>query len=174
MSQVGAVTLEDFIFGGAPQVLSRYFQGNSKVWPSLFVRGYYLTEWRVGLSSGWKHKILDRMNTVRVHYFLLEGVAFGDLLCFPGIVFGGGSYAAAERSWSRWWGLYFFHFFFVSFSGCVHPEYLCDLLLVQRLGVISIFVILIYSPFQKKYLMFGYISGKTKLCDYKLNIMFNV
>ena len=44
MSQVGVVTLEDFIFGGAPQVLSRYFQGNSKVWPSLFVCGYYLTE----------------------------------------------------------------------------------------------------------------------------------
>ena len=42
--------------------------------------------------------ILDRAMTALVYRFLLDGVSFGNFLCFSGAVFGGGLCAAAERS----------------------------------------------------------------------------
>ena len=44
---------------------------------------------------------------------------------------------------------FFFSFLLIFSFGCVHPGCLCDILLVQRLGVIGIFAILIDSPSKK-------------------------
>lgn len=123
-----------------------------KVWSSLVVPGECFAEgivFRAWISPGWKLKILDWATTVLVHCSLLGGVTFGDLLCFLGVVLGV-ICVLLFRGVDLYGGTFLFSFLFIFSFGCVHPGCRCDILLVQRLGVTSIFMILIYSPFQKK------------------------
>jgi hypothetical protein len=76
---------------------------------------------------------IDRATTTHVHCCLLQVIAFGEPLCVLGILFGG--LCVVESDCSTWQGFYFFCILVV---GTFNIS--LDILLVQRLGIIDIFV----------------------------------
>jgi hypothetical protein len=70
-----------------------------------------------------------------VHCFLLECVAFRDFFLIPGVIFGGSLCCCSEELITMAGLCFFFHFLF-SF---VHLDVFCDILLVHRFCVLSIF-----------------------------------
>jgi hypothetical protein len=104
--------------------------------------------WELRLSLGWKLQIFDQAMTTFVHLFLLKRCCLwrtSFVVWMLSLV--GGLVCCYCKCLVTMVGSFFF-FVFIWFSGCVHPDVFGHLV-GQKLGVIGLSMILIYSSYKK-------------------------